>query len=255
MPETYYYATGTEVTSIANAIRKKGGINQQLEFPDDFVDVINSLEPQPNLNEIFVAPTNHVQRFIAGYTLIDALHINDENKSAIYTIDFSGIHEGDTVYVVGSLFTSKSGQTIIPTENISGSFTWSLSGNVYTKGSFTLTFTSTTLTIDWDGLGTVYAPYAGYNNDYSNCPYGDQILGFAIKNNYDGFNAFRVNYPQPPYYNTAYMTATASDIVSGKQACSSEGYIQGTLVIQHYYTGSSTPSSSLGQNGDIYLKT
>lgn len=31
--------------------------------------------------------------------------------------------------------------------------------------------------------------------------------------------------------------------------------VQGTVVIQHYYTGTSTPSSSLGVNGDIYLMT
>lgn len=31
--------------------------------------------------------------------------------------------------------------------------------------------------------------------------------------------------------------------------------VSGSVVIQHYYTGSSTPSSSLGANGDIYLKT
>ena len=31
--------------------------------------------------------------------------------------------------------------------------------------------------------------------------------------------------------------------------------VSGSVVIQHYYTGSSTPSSSLGTNGDIYLKT
>lgn len=31
--------------------------------------------------------------------------------------------------------------------------------------------------------------------------------------------------------------------------------VQGTVVIQKYYTGSSTPSSSLGANGDIYLQT
>lgn len=31
--------------------------------------------------------------------------------------------------------------------------------------------------------------------------------------------------------------------------------VSGSVVIQHYYTGSSTPSSSLGENGDIYLKT
>ena len=31
--------------------------------------------------------------------------------------------------------------------------------------------------------------------------------------------------------------------------------VTGSVVIQHYYTGSSTPSSSLGEDGDIYLKT
>ena len=31
--------------------------------------------------------------------------------------------------------------------------------------------------------------------------------------------------------------------------------VTGTVVIQHYYTGSSAPSSSLGDNGDIYLQT
>ena len=31
--------------------------------------------------------------------------------------------------------------------------------------------------------------------------------------------------------------------------------VQGSVVIQHYYTGSSAPSSSTGVNGDIYLQT
>ena len=31
--------------------------------------------------------------------------------------------------------------------------------------------------------------------------------------------------------------------------------VQGTVVIQHYYTGSGAPSNSTGVNGDIYLRT
>ena len=31
--------------------------------------------------------------------------------------------------------------------------------------------------------------------------------------------------------------------------------VQGTVVVQNYYTGSSAPSSSLGSNGDLYLQT
>ena len=50
-------------------------------------------------------------------------------------------------------------------------------------------------------------------------------------------------------------TATAADIVQGQTAYGASGAkITGTLVIQHYYTGSSVPSNSLGVDGDIYLK-
>ena len=42
-----------------------------------------------------------------------------------------------------------------------------------------------------------------------------------------------------------------SNIISGKSIFG----VSGTVVIQHYYTGSSAPSSSLGVNGDIYLQT
>lgn len=43
----------------------------------------------------------------------------------------------------------------------------------------------------------------------------------------------------------------ASNIISGVTIFG----VSGNVVIQHYYTGSSEPSSSLGSNGDIYLKS
>lgn len=42
-----------------------------------------------------------------------------------------------------------------------------------------------------------------------------------------------------------------SNIISGKSIFG----VSGTVVIQHYYTGSSAPASSLGVNGDVYLQT
>lgn len=58
------------------------------------------------------------------------------------------------------------------------------------------------------------------------------------------------------FTDTSPTTAAVGDVVSGKIFVKSNGEQDtGTLVIQHYYTGSSAPSSSLGSNGDIYLKT
>lgn len=51
-------------------------------------------------------------------------------------------------------------------------------------------------------------------------------------------------------------TATAAVIEQGYTTKGSDGNtVTGTLVINHYYVGSSTPSSSFGNNGDIYLVT
>ena len=48
--------------------------------------------------------------------------------------------------------------------------------------------------------------------------------------------------------------ATASVINSGSSAYVNGVKVNGSQVIQKYYTGSSNPSSSLGNNGDLYLK-
>lgn len=43
----------------------------------------------------------------------------------------------------------------------------------------------------------------------------------------------------------------SGNIISGKSIFG----VAGSVVVQKYYTGSSTPSSSLGNNGDLYLQT
>ena len=72
---------------------------------------------------------------------------------------------------------------------------------------------------------------------------------------YDGMTSVQINAIPSAYKDVSGVTATAGDVVSGKSFVNSTGTVNGSLVIQHYYTGSSSPSSSLGVNGDIYLKT
>ena len=43
MPDTNYLVQGSDLTSIANAIRTKGGTSAQLEFPDEFIEAIDDI--------------------------------------------------------------------------------------------------------------------------------------------------------------------------------------------------------------------
>ena len=54
---------------------------------------------------------------------------------------------------------------------------------------------------------------------------------------------------------TTDATAGAGQILSGYSAYSNGAKLDGSLVIQHYYTGSDAPDASLGVDGDIYLQT
>lgn len=49
-------------------------------------------------------------------------------------------------------------------------------------------------------------------------------------------------------------TATQADIVNGKTAYINGGKVTGTLIVQNYYTGTTTPESTIGEDGDLYFK-
>lgn len=52
------------------------------------------------------------------------------------------------------------------------------------------------------------------------------------------------------------VTAGEADVVAGKVFVDASGEEKtGTLVVQTYYYGSSSPSSDLGADGDLYLQT
>lgn len=58
------------------------------------------------------------------------------------------------------------------------------------------------------------------------------------------------------YLTGAQTIAGDADLVGGNILSTANIFgVQGTVVVQNYYTGSSAPSSSLGSNGDLYLQS
>ena len=122
-----------------------------------------------------------------------------------------------------------------------GNVTVSLTASVSTKAAATITPGTTNQTIASGTYLTGTQTIAGDADLVAgNIRSGVQI--FNVTGTYAGLD-------------TSDATATVEDIVEGETAYVDGHKLTGTLVVQTYYTGSGQPSSSLGNNGDIYLQS
>ena len=72
---------------------------------------------------------------------------------------------------------------------------------------------------------------------------------------YHGLSSVTVNAIPSQYADVSDTTATTADVLEGKTFISSDGRARtGLLVVSSYLVGSSAPSNSTGNDGDIYLK-
>lgn len=121
-----------------------------------------------------------------------------------------------------------------------GSVNISLTASVTTKAAATITPSTSNQTIASGTYLTGTQTIAGDADLVArNIKSGVNIFG--VTGTYSGLD-------------TSDATASASDINKNETAYVNGTKITGTQVINRYYTGSSTPASSLGRNGDIYFQ-
>lgn len=112
----------------------------------------------------------------------------------------------------------------------------SLTANVTTKAAATITPGTTNQTIS---SGTYLTGTQTISGD-------SDLTAANIKS---GVSIFNVNGTF-----TSDANATSTDILNGKTAYINGSKVTGTLAFQTIYSGSSTPSSSTGVNGDVYIQ-
>lgn len=144
---------------------------------------------------------------------------------------------------IGSKVTKKSAQTYTPgTSNQTIGSGQYLSGTQTIKGDSNLVAGNIRSGVSIFGVtGTVVAA-SSPNLQAKTVTPGTSSQTVRPDSGYDGLSQVTVS---------GDSNLVSGNIVSGKTIFG----VPGSVVIQKYYTGSSTPSSSLGNNGDLYLQT
>jgi hypothetical protein len=157
-----------------------------------------------------------------------------------------------------SQLTTKAATTITPTTTTQTA----VNANVYTTGAIKVApmpsgaLGAPTITVSAAGLITAKATVgtAGYLATTASTTSTSQLSVKAAQTYTPSTQTQTITAGQ--YLTGAQTISGDADLVGSNIISTANIFgVQGTVVIQHYYTGSSAPTSGLGANGDIYLQT
>ena len=201
------------------------------------------------------AVTVSASELVSGTLTIDSSGTKDVTNYASVSVDAGTATNNGTASAGGATVTAGTNSITLSksvpitpdvtagyiSSGTSGNVSVSLTGSVTTKGATTYTPTTTSQTIASGTYLTGTQTISGDSNLVAgNIKSGTSIFG--VSGSYSGLD-------------TSDATATAADIINGLTAYADGRKLEGSLVVQKYYTGSTAPSSSLGNNGDIYFQS
>lgn len=142
-----------------------------------------------------------------------------------------------------SLFGDATAANVISGKTFTSSAGVKVSGTMPSKDAATIIPTTTDQTID---AGQYLSGAQTIQGDANLLPenIASGVSIFGVTGTHEGGSGI----------DTSDATATATDIVSGKTAYVNGAKLTGTLVVQNYYTGTTTPDSTTGDDGDLYFK-
>ncbi len=145
-----YLTTDTELTSIANAIRTKGGTSASLEFPADFISAIEALSPGTSGKEFvsgsFTCPDSNTTQVISfGKTFNKYLFFIEMAETSKATLVSSNVAY-DKFYAIFGIYPLTSINNHENAVNM-GSLRYKPSTDTLTSGTTSSSFTCTTTSI------------------------------------------------------------------------------------------------------------
>ena len=177
-----YLTTDTELTSIADAIRSKGGTSDVLTYPTEFINAINAIETTPATQSKSISPTEAKQTVLPDTDyLLSSVTVNaipsDYIGSNIPTRSTSDVVASGSVVTVPSGYYTSAVSTAIA----SGAFGLSRVVNSYPSGIMTVDIPTGQITITTNSQyyqTTAQVTRSGYMQLYD---YVQDIYGVTIR--------------------------------------------------------------------------
>lgn len=248
----------SDYEDVADAIRIKGGTSAKLTWPEGFITAVQNI-PTGGVNNQnkTVSPSESQQAITAdtGYTGLGTVTVNAISSTYVG----SGISRksstdltvsGGTVSVPAGYYESAASKTVTTGTATAPTSISGTSATVST-GTNTLTLTKTVSV-------TPRITTAGY---ISTGTAGNASVTLTASVTTKAAATITPGTSNQTISSGTYLTGTQTiagdaDLVGSNIISTANIFgVQGTVVLQNYYTGSSAPSSSLGSDGDLYLQS
>ncbi len=243
-----YKVTDAELTSVANAIRTKGGTQAQLEFPTGFVSAVGAITPSTdtpstdysiNGERIPTMTSNNSPRGICSASSMVANQLGAFHA-------FDGVNTSNDMHNGWLAKQNDSAPWIQYTFHtpVECSYIDIYVANNSTTTERTVYIEGLTANDEWENaLDEQENVILTFNNNH----YGDNCDHYSYDLNGETYKAIRIRGTEPFYGGTGQYACTFDEI----QITS---YGSGVLPGIGYY-GQGSPSQSLGVDGNIYTDT